>query len=96
VTATSTDPDLVFPFIGGRPCLNFVATLGKRHATPKDRLPDPAALARWLTQAELAAGEEPVRVSARDLADARLLRGPSTASCGPRWQERRRTRPTSS
>ncbi|MFC8343094.1 CGNR zinc finger domain-containing protein [Streptomyces sp. NPDC057280] len=74
MTATSTDPDLVFPFIGGRPCLNFVATLGKRHATPKERLPDPAALARWLTQAELAAGEEPVRVSARDLADARLLR----------------------
>ncbi|WP_329342365.1 ABATE domain-containing protein [Streptomyces sp. NBC_00663] len=74
MTATSTDPDLAFPFIGGRPCLNFIATLGKRHATPKERLPDTDALARWLSQAELAAGGEPVRVTARDLADARLLR----------------------
>ncbi|MEU6372456.1 ABATE domain-containing protein [Streptomyces sp. NPDC046909] len=71
---TSTDPELSFPFVGGRPCLDFVATLGKRHATPKERLPDPAALARWLTEAELAVGEEPVRVTARDLADARVLR----------------------
>ncbi|MCZ1003787.1 hypothetical protein O1M63_46935 [Streptomyces mirabilis] len=28
------EPASPFPFIGGRPCLNFVATLGKRHATP--------------------------------------------------------------
>ncbi|MES5817575.1 ABATE domain-containing protein [Streptomyces sp. RG80] len=71
---TSTDPELAFPFVGGRPCLDFVATLGKRHATPKERLPDTAALARWLTEAELTVGEEPVRVTARDLADARVLR----------------------
>jgi predicted RNA-binding Zn ribbon-like protein len=71
---TSTDPALAFPFIGGRPCLDFVATLGKRHATPKERLPDPAALARWLTEAELTVGEEPAHVTARDLADARVLR----------------------
>ncbi|MFF4272675.1 CGNR zinc finger domain-containing protein [Streptomyces sp. NPDC001536] len=71
---TSTDPELAFPFVGGRPCLDFVATLGKRHATPKERLPDPAALARWLTEAELAVGEEPAQVTARDLADARVLR----------------------
>ncbi|MFC8427889.1 CGNR zinc finger domain-containing protein [Streptomyces sp. NPDC057253] len=68
------DPALAFPFIGGRPCLDFVATLGRRHATPLERLPDTAALARWFTEAQLAAGAEPVRVSARDLADARLLR----------------------
>lgn len=71
---TSTDPELAFPFVGGRPCLDFVATLGKRHATPKERLPDPAALARWLTEAELAVGEEPAHVTTRDLADARVLR----------------------
>ncbi len=71
---TPADPALAFPFIGGRPCLDFVATLGKRHATPLERLPDTDALARWFTEAELAAGAEPVRVSARDLADARLLR----------------------
>lgn len=64
----------LFPFIGGRPCLNFVATLGKRHDTPEERLPDPAALARWITEAELSAGPEPVRVTARDLTDARTLR----------------------
>ncbi|MGW1215129.1 CGNR zinc finger domain-containing protein [Streptomyces sp. NPDC002499] len=69
-----TDPALAFPFIGGRPCLDFVATLGKRHATPLERIPDTAALSRWFTEAELAAGDEAVRVTARDLADARVLR----------------------
>ncbi|MFE9600320.1 CGNR zinc finger domain-containing protein [Streptomyces hokutonensis] len=64
----------VFPFIGGRPCLNFVATLGKRHATPVERLPDPAALAAWITEAELSTDTEPVRVTARELTDARTLR----------------------
>jgi len=63
-----------FPFIGGRPCLNFVATLGKRHGTPVERLPDPAALAAWITEAELSVGTEPVRVTARELTDARTLR----------------------
>ncbi|WP_328778810.1 ABATE domain-containing protein [Streptomyces canus] len=68
------DPALAFPFIGGRPCLDFAATLGKRHARPLERLPDTAALARWITQAELATDEGAVRVTARDLTDARLLR----------------------
>ncbi|WP_406223063.1 CGNR zinc finger domain-containing protein [Streptomyces canus] len=68
------DPALAFPFIGGRPCLDFAATLGKRHATPLERLPDTPALARWITQAELATDEGAVRVTARDLTDARLLR----------------------
>jgi predicted RNA-binding Zn ribbon-like protein len=65
---------LAFPFIGGRPCLNFVATLGKRHGTPVERLPDPAALATWITDAELSVGTEPVGVTARELTDARTLR----------------------
>ncbi|MFG2729463.1 CGNR zinc finger domain-containing protein [Streptomyces canus] len=68
------DPALAFPFIGGRPCLDFAATLGKRHSTPLERLPDTAALARWITQAELATDEGAARVTARDLTDARLLR----------------------
>jgi len=68
------DPALAFPLIGGRPCLDFVATLGKRHATALERLPDTAALARWFTEAELAPDEGPVRVTARDLTEARLLR----------------------
>ncbi|WP_406180904.1 CGNR zinc finger domain-containing protein [Streptomyces canus] len=68
------DPALAFPFIGGRPCLDFAATLGKRHATPLERLPDTAALARWFTEAELATDAGAVRVTPRDLTDARLLR----------------------
>ncbi|MFI6435801.1 CGNR zinc finger domain-containing protein [Streptomyces sp. NPDC050759] len=68
------DPALAFPFIGGRPCLDFAATLGKRHATPLERLPDTTALARWFTEAELATDGGAVRVTARDLTDARLLR----------------------
>ncbi|WP_328549545.1 CGNR zinc finger domain-containing protein [Streptomyces sp. NBC_00366] len=72
--SASADPALAFPFIGGRPCLNFVATLGRRHGTPLERLPDPATLARWFAEAELAADDEPVPVTARDLAYARVLR----------------------
>jgi len=60
VSATSptaaADPMLAFPFIGGRPCLDFVATLGRRHATPLERLPDPDALARWIDEAGLSVG----------------------------------------
>ncbi|MEU0941698.1 ABATE domain-containing protein [Streptomyces canus] len=68
------DPALAFPFIGGRPCLDFAATLGKRHTTPLERLPDTAALARWFTEAELTTDEGQVRVTARDLTEARVLR----------------------
>ncbi|MFF4255635.1 CGNR zinc finger domain-containing protein [Streptomyces sp. NPDC001663] len=74
-TPAPADPALAFPFIGGRPCLDFAATLGRRHAdTPLERIPDAAALARWFAEAELAADGEPVRVTARELADARVLR----------------------
>ncbi len=47
---TSTDR---FRLIGGRPCLDLVATLGRRHAVPVERLPDPPALADWLAAAGL-------------------------------------------
>nr|WP_248297268.1 ABATE domain-containing protein [Streptomyces sp. S1D4-11] len=74
--AAVPEPASPFPFIGGRPCLNFVATLGKRHATPLERLPDPDALARWITDAGLSAGADdtPVHVTEGDLAHARTLR----------------------
>ncbi|MFI6335669.1 CGNR zinc finger domain-containing protein [Streptomyces sp. NPDC050535] len=73
----ATDPASAFPFIGGRPCLDFVATLGKRHGdTPLERLPDPGALARWIGEAGLHTRDdaEPVDVTPGDLAYARTLR----------------------
>lgn len=76
--AATADPMLAFPFIGGRPCLDFVATLGRRYGTPVERLPDPAALARWIGEAGLStatgADGEPVRATAGDLAQAHTLR----------------------
>jgi predicted RNA-binding Zn ribbon-like protein len=45
------DPDFVL--VGGRPSLNLVATLGRRHATPVERIPNAAALGRWLVAAGL-------------------------------------------
>lgn len=69
-----SDPALAFAFLGGRPCLDFVATLGKRHAAPVERLPDPGALARWIAEAGLSAEDGPLPVTARDLTEARTLR----------------------
>ncbi|MEU7134907.1 ABATE domain-containing protein [Streptomyces sp. NPDC046261] len=69
------DPALAFPFLGGRPCLNFVATLGKRHTVRIERLPSPDALARWITEAGLLpCPPEGFRVTDDDLAEARVLR----------------------
>jgi predicted RNA-binding Zn ribbon-like protein len=42
-----------FVLVGGRPSLDLVATLGRRHATPVERVPDAAALGRWLVVAGL-------------------------------------------
>ncbi|MBT2233065.1 ABATE domain-containing protein [Nonomuraea sp. NEAU-A123] len=68
----SADPRMAFPFISGRVCLDFTATLGKRHAAAFERLPDPAALGRWIAEAGL--HPEPGEVTPSDLAQARLLR----------------------
>ncbi|MEV0385680.1 ABATE domain-containing protein [Nonomuraea sp. NPDC050643] len=68
----SADPSMAFPFIGGRVCLDFAATLGRRHAAAFERLPDPAALSRWIAEAGL--HPEPGEVTPHDLAHARLLR----------------------
>ncbi|MGQ4387733.1 CGNR zinc finger domain-containing protein [Streptomyces sp. SAS_270] len=76
-TATA-DPMLAFPFIGGRPCLDFIATLGRRYGTPVERLTDPDALARWIDEAGLSTAsgtdDEPAGATARDLTQARTLR----------------------
>ncbi|MFF3737679.1 CGNR zinc finger domain-containing protein [Streptomyces sp. NPDC002566] len=71
---SASDPVLAFPFVGGRPCLDFVATLGRRHATPVERIPDAAALAHWFHEAGLTPDEGPVQVTAGDLTEARVLR----------------------
>jgi predicted RNA-binding Zn ribbon-like protein len=61
---------LAFPFIGGRPALNFVGTLGKRGSGDIERLRTPDDLARWADEAGLGR----VAVAAGDLEAARLLR----------------------
>lgn len=61
-----------FVLLGGRPCLDLVGTLGRRHAEPVERIPDAAVLADWL----VAAGVLATRPAATDgqLADLRDLR----------------------
>jgi predicted RNA-binding Zn ribbon-like protein len=68
--ATAADrsgDDPAFVFAGGRPSLDLVATLGRRHATPVERIPDAAALARWF----VAAGLLPTSPA---VSDAQLMR----------------------
>ncbi|MEU4602717.1 ABATE domain-containing protein [Kribbella sp. NPDC023972] len=42
-----------FTWVGGRPSVNFTATLGKRLQDPFERIPGPAELARWFREAGL-------------------------------------------
>lgn len=70
----STD---AFPFLGGRPCLNLIATLGKRHAAPVERMPDESTLAQWLVAADLLPNGMPAEhlaVTHGQLQTARQLR----------------------
>ncbi|MET7618926.1 ABATE domain-containing protein [Streptomyces sp. NPDC005408] len=81
-TPAPADPLMAFSFIGGRPCLDFVATLGKRHTAPVERLADMGALDRWISQAQLEADRDAaaapdadgMRITPADLEDARALR----------------------
>jgi predicted RNA-binding Zn ribbon-like protein len=59
-------------FVGGCPSLDFVATLGRRHASPVERIPDGDTLARWFVEEGLLAA--PPAVTDRDLDRARRLR----------------------
>jgi predicted RNA-binding Zn ribbon-like protein len=52
-----------FPLYGGRPCLNLVATLGKRHVVPVELLPDTNAVTRWLSVAGVVPDGPPVLVT---------------------------------
>lgn len=42
-----------FTWVGGRPSVNFTATLGKRLQEPIERIPAPADLSRWFRAAGL-------------------------------------------
>jgi predicted RNA-binding Zn ribbon-like protein len=58
MTRPGSSADEEFPFYGGRVCLNLVATFGKRHsAAPVERLPDVAAVRRWLRAAGALPGQ---------------------------------------
>jgi predicted RNA-binding Zn ribbon-like protein len=70
-----------FTWVGGRPSVDFTATLGKRGQTPFERIPEPADLTRWFRAAGLTTDEVTQRVhhEAVDLREAlyRIFAGPT-------------------
>ena len=68
-----TEPRPAFVFVGGRPCLDLVATLGRRHAGGVERIPDLDALSRWFVAAGVLAAAPRVTAAA-SLGRARQLR----------------------
>ena len=52
--------DTRFTWVGGRPSVDFTATLGKRQQAPFERIPEPADLGRWFREAGLAQDEPAV------------------------------------
>ncbi len=63
-----------FPAVGGRPALDFVATLGKRRTRDLERLLEPSDLARWAGRAGVGALGSGAAVDTATLAAARDLR----------------------
>jgi predicted RNA-binding Zn ribbon-like protein len=61
-----------FVFVGGRPCLDLVDTVGKRGVRDLERLPDGERLGQWLVEAGLATAP-PIATEA-DVRRARELR----------------------
>lgn len=61
-----------FTWVGGRPSVDFTATLGKRLQTPVERLPAAADLSRWFRDANLT--DHSVPVSTRTFTQAVALR----------------------
>ena len=59
-------------FDAGRPCLNLLATLGRRGATPVERVANTGDFAAWLTGAGLL--DAPVPVSEQEAGQMRQLR----------------------
>jgi predicted RNA-binding Zn ribbon-like protein len=66
------ESDWAFHLETGRPCLDFVATVGNRGGHAFDRWRDGAALARWCVESGLL--PEPPTVRPRQLEQARALR----------------------
>ena len=64
--------ELHFHWKSGRPCLDFVATVGERWRRSFERLLAPEDLARWLVESGMLA--EPPPVSGRQLEAGRALR----------------------
>ncbi|WP_328997671.1 ABATE domain-containing protein [Kribbella sp. NBC_00709] len=60
--------DTRFTWVGGRPSVDFTATVGKRQQAPFERIPEPADLARWFREAGLTHDEVPVSGRARSQA----------------------------
>jgi hypothetical protein len=60
---------------GGRLCLDLVATLGRRHGDPVERLPDNKALVDWLVAVRLVPPPVAVSVLPSQLEAVRDLRG---------------------
>jgi predicted RNA-binding Zn ribbon-like protein len=72
---TASGVDDRFRLIGGRPCLDLIATYGKRHAEGLERLPDGETLLDWLIAAGILPPETAsVAVGADRLDAARRLR----------------------
>ena len=53
MTLNVTDPEMAFPYSGGRLRLDFVATFGMRYTARSEWLPDGDALAGWINEAGL-------------------------------------------
>lgn len=64
--------EVAFEFVGGRVCLDFVATIAERGTTALERLQTPADLQRWIEQAHLV--DRAPQVSAAQLVHARVVR----------------------
>ncbi|MEU1663933.1 ABATE domain-containing protein [Streptomyces sparsogenes] len=71
---TKDDPLLKFVFTGGRMCLDFVATLGRRGTLDVERLPDAESLDRWLMESGIMRGSLDPQATVVELSRAHDLR----------------------
>ena len=87
-----------FTWVGGRPSVDFTATLGKREQAPFERIPEVADLGRWFRESGLTRQAPPISPAARGMAIElrealyRLFSGTAVAadvSVVNRWSSRR-------
>lgn len=64
--------ELGFHWLGGRPSLNFTATVGERWRRQFERLREPRDLSRWFVEGDLS--PRSIEVSRAELDEARALR----------------------